>query len=243
MARLRRIARLRTEQLNAPAIRRLLGADGSVPTRPQPQLGPRLRALRKLRGLTLAEAAAGAGISVSFLGALEKNHTGVADATIKRVLAFYETSLAALRRPLARGPLLLTRAGDRRLVAGRFPGVQVEHLTSGSAAMEPQVFHIEPGAGSDRGYSHEGEEFIFVQKGQFEVRLGGQRPHRLREGDCLYYASTTEHSWHNPGEVPTTLFWVNTPPTFFARWASEAVGLPEIDPPRSLRARRAAARS
>ncbi len=240
MTRLRRIARLRTEHLNAPAIQRLLGTDGSAPTaaQPQPQLGPRLRALRKLRGLTLAHAAAGAGISVSFLGALEKNHTGVADTTIKRVLAFYETSLAALRPPRAQGPLLLTRAGDRRSVAGRFPGVQVEQLISGPASMEPQVFFIEPGAGSDRGYSHEGEEFIFVQKGQFEVRLEGLRPYRLREGDCLYYASTTEHSWHNPGKVPTTLFWVNTPPTFFARWATEAVALPPSVRPRSSRIRR-----
>lgn len=215
--RLRRIARLRSvDRLNAPAIRRLLAADGPrVPRRQQgSMLGPRLRALRLARALTLAQAAARSGVSVSFLSALEKGDSGVSVATLRRVLSLYGTSLAELTSSRVLSPRQLTRAGKRKTVAGRFDGVRIEQLADGPVLMEAQVFEVAPGGGSQGGYSHEGEEFVYVLEGLLEVKLSGAKAYRLRPGDSLYYTSTTEHSWGNPGRKAARLIWVNTPPTF-----------------------------
>jgi transcriptional regulator with XRE-family HTH domain len=179
-------------------------------------IGPQLRALRLGQNLTLAKAAGKVGVSVSFLSALEKGDTGVSVATLRQILALYGTTLAELSssRSHARGPRQLTRAGHRTPIAGRFDGVRIEQLAEEPALMEAQLFEVEPGGGSQGGYSHEGEEFIYVLEGLFEVKLGTSRPTRLNRGDCLYYASTTEHTWRNPGRRVTRLIWVNTPPTF-----------------------------
>ena len=217
VARLRRIARLRSvDRLNAPAIRRILSVDDGSVSRRQPgtMLGPRLRALRQARKLTLAQAADKAEVSVSFLSALEKGDSGVSVATLRRVLALYGTTLAELTASRARGPFQLTRARGRKAIGGRFEGVQIEQLAAGPVLMEAQVFVVEPGGSSQGGYSHEGEEFVFVLEGALDVKLAAGRPYHLQPGDCLYYTSTTEHSWRNPGRKTARLLWVNTPPTF-----------------------------
>ncbi|MGH2383442.1 MAG: MerR family transcriptional regulator [Candidatus Limnocylindria bacterium] len=215
--RLRKISRLRqVDRLNAAAIRRVLAAEGDgAPRRRQGHtLGPRLRALRKARGLTLAQAAEGAGVSVSFLSAIEHDESGVAVATMRRVLGFYGTTLAELSASKTHALRQLTRDGKRRTVVGRFRGVRIEQLAEGLVMMEAQIFEVQPAGGSEGGYSHDGEEFIYVLEGSFEVSLAGIRKYRLERGDCLYFASTTEHSWRNPGKRIARLLWVNTPPTF-----------------------------
>ena len=90
----------------------------------------------------------------------------------------------------------------------------MERLADGQALMEPQLFTIEPGAGSEGGYAHEGEEFVHVLDGTFEVVLDEGERHVLRAGDSLYYPSSVVHAWRNPGRVTARVIWVNTPPTF-----------------------------
>lgn len=216
LARLRRIVRLRSvDRLNAVAIRRLLSAeDGSARRQSGSLLGPRLRALRLKHKMTLAQAAAKAALSVSFLSALEKGDTGVSVATLRRILSTYGSTLAEMSASRSHGPRQLTRASRRSPIRGRFDGVRIEQLAESPALMEAQVFEIDPGASSEGGYSHDGEEFVYVLEGVFDVKLGASRATHLAVGDCLYFASTTEHSWRNPGRKSARLLWVNTPPTF-----------------------------
>jgi quercetin dioxygenase-like cupin family protein len=93
-------------------------------------------------------------------------------------------------------------------------GVTVEQLADGNAQMEPQIFTVEPGAGSEGSYSHDGEEFVFVLEGSFEVLLNEEERYLLRVGDSLYYPSSVVHAWRNPGRERARVIWVNTPPTF-----------------------------
>src|SRR6478735_6356927 len=67
----------RVRGLNAPAIVQLLKRNGqvrSVPDGGARAIGVRLRQLRVRRGLSLAQVAKSAGISVGFLSALERSH-------------------------------------------------------------------------------------------------------------------------------------------------------------------------
>ena len=214
---LRRVAYLRrVEKLNTAGIRRVLAEEGRdrPPARPRREvaLGPRLRRMRLERAQTLEHAAAAVGLSASFLSELERDRSGASMATLHRLLSYYGTTFAALlQRPSGR-VALLKRAGHGRSV--RNQGVTVEQLADGQALMEPQVFTIEPGAGSEGSYAHEGEEFVYVLEGSFEVVLNEEERYALRVGDSLYYPSSVPHSWRNPGRVVARVIWVNTPPTF-----------------------------
>lgn len=221
--RLRRIAYLRNvDQLGPAAIRRVFDAEGgteqraAAPTRDSdPVLPAQLRQLRKARGLTLEQVAASTGLSVSFVSSLERGETAISVATITRLLSSYGTTMGALLNARQRGRNgRLTRAGKGAKVADRYSKVVIHHLANGQIAMEPQLFEVEPGGGSGGGYAHAGEEFIYVLEGTFEVTLAGGERYHLQAGDTLYYPSTLEHSWRNPGEETARLLWVNTPPTF-----------------------------
>jgi DNA-binding transcriptional MerR regulator/quercetin dioxygenase-like cupin family protein len=217
LARLRRVAHLRrVERLNTAGIRRVLVEEGhagpQVRRRREVALGPRLRRMRQERGQTLEQAAAAVGLSASFLSELERDQSGASMATLHRLLAYYGTTFAALLQRSSGRVARLVRAGRGRSVHNQ--GVTVEQLADAQALMEPQVFTIEPGAGSDGGYSHEGEEFVYVLTGAFEVTLEGGERHSLKTGDSLYYPSSIVHAWRNPGRTVARVLWVNTPPTF-----------------------------
>jgi DNA-binding transcriptional MerR regulator len=217
LERLRRAYYLRSvEKLNVAAIKKLL--DEEHPARQHGDrhapLGPRLRRLRKERGLTLDRVATMTGLSTSFISALERGSSGASVATLRRVLSAYGTTLDALMRSRRSGVGRVTHAGRRQRITERFSGVIVEQLTTGPAEMEAQLFTVEPGGGSQGAYAHEGEELIYVLEGRLELVLGTAERYRLKPGDCAYFPSTLDHMWWNPGATVARMVWVNTPPTF-----------------------------
>ncbi len=205
----------RVRGLNAPAIVHLLRSRGRVPPRRQPRLaspGPSLRALRLARKLSLADVARAASVSTGFVSALERGHSSASVGTLRRLARFYGVSILSLFRPGEENPHHVRSADRRVLLAG--PGVRMELLAWGGVVMEPHLFRIAPGSGSGESYSHEGEEFLHVLRGQLDISLEGGHTHRLRTGDSFYFESSTPHHWRNPGRTEAQILWVNTPPTF-----------------------------
>lgn len=217
LARLRHIAYLRRQQkLNLPAIKRALGGP-TVPEQDSRQaelaLGSRLRELRQSKGLSLQQVADANGLSRSFLSMFERGHTGASLVNFKALLDFYGTTLAGLFAA-GDGGGHLTRPGERPVLNDGLSGIQIEQLTSGPVQMEVHVFRALPGASSEGSYSHEGEEFIYMLTGAIEVVLAERERYELRTGDCLYFPSTTKHSWRNTDDELAVMLWVNTPPSF-----------------------------
>jgi uncharacterized cupin superfamily protein len=89
----------------------------------------------------------------------------------------------------------------------------MELLATGDLVMEPHLFRIAPGRGSGEAYTHEGEEFLYVLRGELEIALDGTK-YRLKAGDSLYFDSSTSHHWVNPGKRNAEILWINTPPSF-----------------------------
>ena len=70
------------------------------------------------------------------------------------------------------------------------PGVRMELLAWGNTVMEPHLFRIAPKAGSGESYTHEGEEFLFVLRGELRMALNG-RGVSPQSGDSFYFESAT----------------------------------------------------
>jgi mannose-6-phosphate isomerase-like protein (cupin superfamily) len=93
-------------------------------------------------------------------------------------------------------------------------GLRIEQLATGRDMMDCQRWYIEPGVGSHGAYEHDGEEFIYVLLGRFQIAIEGRDMVTLNQGESIYFRSNLRHSWQNPGQTTTVVLWVNTPPTF-----------------------------
>jgi DNA-binding transcriptional MerR regulator/quercetin dioxygenase-like cupin family protein len=204
----------RARGLNPAAIVHVLKRQGVVAAKAETSLHPgqHFRRLRTRRGLSLAQVARATGVSVGFLSALERGQMRSSIATLRRIARFYRTNILSLFEPASDNPRLVRR-GQRKILETN-PEVRMELLAWGNTVMEPHLFRIKPGGGSGESYSHEGEEFLHVLRGSFEIWLNGKEHYELKPGDSLYFESSTPHRWKNPGRKDTWLLWINTPPTF-----------------------------
>jgi DNA-binding transcriptional MerR regulator/mannose-6-phosphate isomerase-like protein (cupin superfamily) len=200
--------------LNAAAIVELLRREG----RARPALdgsagaiGTHLRQLRAKRKLSLAQVAQAVNLSVGFLSALERSQMSGSVGTLRKLTRFYKTNILDFFD--ANGASARQVRPTQRKVLQAGPGVRMELLAWGNRIMEPHLFRVAPEAGSGDSYTHEGEEFLFVLRGELTITLEKEE-YRLKAGDSFYFESATPHRWKNPGRAETCLLWVNTPPTF-----------------------------
>jgi DNA-binding transcriptional MerR regulator len=204
----------RARGLNPAAIVHVLKKQGVVSAPADaPQLpGQRFRRLRMRRKLSLAQVARATDVSVGFLSALERGQMRCSIATLRRIARFYKTNIISLFETNGEAQHLV-RPSQRKILETS-PNVRMELLAWGNTAMEPHLFRVKPGGGSGESYSHEGEEFLHVLRGEFELWLHNKGHYHLKAGDSLYFESSTPHRWKNPGRAEAWVLWVNTPPTF-----------------------------
>lgn len=204
----------RARGLNPAAIVHVLKGQGVVtaPADARHSPGQRFRRLRIKRGLSLAQVARATKVSVGFLSALERGQMSSSVATLQRIARFYKTNILAMFETNGDAPSLVRPS--QRKVLETSPKVRMELLAWGKTSMEPHLFRVKPGGGSGEPYTHEGEEFLHVLRGEFEIWLQNQGRYRLKSGDSLYFESSTPHRWKNPGRSEAWILWVNTPPTF-----------------------------
>ena len=220
LSRIRDIKRLRlVQRLNLAAIRSILGENGAVAPRAgqspgDREMGRRVHATRLGRGLTLREVSRRTGLAISFINSIEHGIGHPSVASLTKLAKCYGTTISALASRRIRSTGKVIRAGRYRTLPILGKGVKVEQLAEGQWAMECQRFTIRPGAGSEGRYAHEGEEFIHVLVGKFEMILDGREHYRLGAGDSAYFKSTSYHAWRNPGTETAVLLWINTPPSF-----------------------------
>jgi DNA-binding transcriptional MerR regulator/mannose-6-phosphate isomerase-like protein (cupin superfamily) len=204
----------RARGLNPAAIVHVLKRQGIVSARADSAAlpGQRFRRLRTHRGLSLAQVARATGVSIGFLSALERGQMRSSVATLQRIARYYRTNILSLFEAAHENPRLV-RSAERKILETT-AGVRMELLAWGNTAMEPHLFRVKPNSGSGESYAHEGEEFLHILRGEFEIWLSHKEHYRLKTGDSLYFESSTPHRWRNPGRKETWLLWVNTPPTF-----------------------------
>ena len=206
----------RARGMNAPAIVHLLKSQGLLSTkvaRSTPNsTGRRLRRLRLQKSYSLSQVASAVDVSIGFLSAIERDQMTASVATLRRLARFYQIKILSLFNPSEANPGRVTP--DERKILDAGPGVRMELLSWGNTMMEPHLFRIAPSAGSGESYAHEGEEFLYILRGNLEISLADGERLCLEQGDSFYFESSNEHRWKNPGKKEALVLWVNTPPTF-----------------------------
>lgn len=165
-------------------------------------VGPRLKALRQRRDLTLAELAAATGISVSTLSRLE---AGLRRPTLELLLPLAREHGVQLDE-LVDAPA----TGDPRIHARAFQshGRTFVPLTRRPGGQRAYKMIVPPSTDEPEARTHEGYEWLYVLSGRLRLVLG-DHDMVLREGEVAEFDTRLPHWLGNPGPGPAevlTLF-------------------------------------
>jgi transcriptional regulator with XRE-family HTH domain len=190
-------------------------APTAAPAASDLQLGPRIRALRQARNITLRELAGRAGVTESFLSQVEREVTSPSIASVQRIARALDLSIAELFTEEAPHGRVVRQSERRRI---HYPGLGAvdEFLTSGlDGRMQVILSTIEPGGGTgDEPYAHDSdEEVVIVLAGRLELWVADEH-YVLEEGDTVTYSSRLQHRNRNAGSTPATVLFCLTPPSF-----------------------------
>src|SRR5450830_757813 len=225
---IRAIHRLRkVDGLNMSAIKQTLAASAPQPSHPTSplseqqektrQLGVRFRITRQKQNLSLDQASKLSGLPISFISTFERTGQGATVTSLQRLAASYNTSVTKLTAPEGHGEKAascVVRNNEARVAPYFTSGITVNQLPENLESLDCQKWILQPGAGSDGAYSHEGEEFIHILQGVLTITIDGGEQIRLGEGDSISFNSQSPHAWRAVGDIPTMLLWINTPKSF-----------------------------
>lgn len=174
-------------------------------------LGRRVRQYRELQRVSLRKVAERADVSPSFLSQLETGRSSVSIATLARIAAALDVTIADLFDGGSIGPAPLRV--EERPVLRASDGVRKTLMTrSHLEGMATYGVTFEPGGstGPDQ-YSHpDNHEVVVVVRGRLVVELNDAR-HLLGEGDSIDFDSTLPHRLVNEGVEHAEVHWVVGP--------------------------------
>lgn len=179
-------------------------------------LGADLRALRKARGLTLADLAQRAGRSVGWLSQVERDLSQPAVDDLRQLAALLDVSLSSLfahdAAPAHEAGYIVRRAA-RRPIGSRAAGL-VEELLSPDLTDAFEVVHstFEPGAALPAPVQRPTQEVGYLVSGRLDLTIDGVR-HHLGPGDSFRIRGEA-FSWANPHHEACTVIWVIAPPVY-----------------------------
>jgi len=170
-------------------------------------LGQRLLGLREERGYEIAEVARVLEVTPRDVESIERNQATPSVSLLLRLAQMYRVDPA---------PFLTMADGaraDRRRVESftkrtqnysyrtLTPGAEQKHLRAFRITIDPRRDHkmIE--------YKHEGEEFVYVLRGEVEIKVG-EDLHAMKRGESLHFEASIPHHLRNPSAHKTELIVV-----------------------------------
>jgi transcriptional regulator with XRE-family HTH domain len=163
-------------------------------------VGPRLRALRQQRDMTLADLSAATGISVSTLSRLE---SGQRRPNLELLLPLAQAHKVPLDELIGAPP-----TGDPRIHAQPFTrnGMTVLPLTRRTGGVQAYKLVIPMSRARQEPdlQVHEGYEWLYVLSGELRIVLG-EHDLLLRAGEAAEFDTRVPHWFGRAGAVPVEL--------------------------------------
>lgn len=188
---------------------------GESPNAPELDiLARRVKRFRQARRLSLRQLGELSGTTASFLSQLERGATGATTSTLMRIANALDISIADLFDDRPRSTHRVLRRADRP--AWPEAAGYRKMLLSQRPIQDFEVFVGEFDVGGSTGpeqYTHgDSHEMLLVIAGEVEVHLADEI-HRMSEGDCIEYPSSTPHRTVNCGATVAIVQWIISPPT------------------------------
>lgn len=179
-------------------------------------VGPRLRALRTLKGISQRELAKRCGVTHSSLSLIEQGKVSPSVSSLKKILDAIPMSVGDFfTMNLENGRQVFYAVDDLADVGA---GEVIYKLVGADRRDRALSFMIEtypPGADTGREMvAHPGEEAGVVLEGEVEITIGAD-VRLLRPGEAYYFETNVPHRFRNPGHEPCRLVSCATPARTF----------------------------
>jgi transcriptional regulator with XRE-family HTH domain len=183
-----------------------------------PNVGPRVRYLRRMHRLRLKDLAAAAGCSESLLSRIENSLVVPSLTTLHRLSKALNVNVAALIDPKEEEVCTIYGPNDRPRLArveAEGDGSTAEILTPFNEHRQLEGLLLEmPAGGLMCGpFQHAGEEVGYVLSGELELVVEGEH-YLVPTGHSFFFLSDRIHSYRAAGDENCRVIWINTPPTF-----------------------------
>lgn len=179
------------------------------------EIGPKLKAMREARRLTLKQLADWVGCTGAHLSQIENGHTSPSIATLKKTAEALGVNIVDFFTDEDETEPVVMRIDQRRDVHLKNWNAKVQQLVRSTKGKLIQPFYtvVPPGGGSAEPYSHSGEDFGVVIKGRLTLKVGGQT-YEVGPGESFHYSSRLAHAWTNNGDEEVEVVWVVSPPSW-----------------------------
>jgi len=168
-----------------------------------PDVGERIHALRRKRGLSLRALASRCNLSANAISLIERGKTSPSIATLHQLAMALQVPITSFFEDVTpRADVVVSRAGQRPQMDNA--PVTLESLGAGlkGSILEPFEVMLGPGAGSGPEImGHEGFEFVYGLEGEVEYEVAGTT-YRLGVRDSLLFRAELPHRWRNPTDRP-----------------------------------------
>jgi transcriptional regulator with XRE-family HTH domain len=179
-------------------------------------LGADIRALRKARGLTLAEMAATLDRSVGWFSQVERDMSEPSISDLRRIagaLGVPMSMLFAHQSAPAAEQGYVVRAGARRPMGSGEEGL-IEELLSPDLTDDFEMVHstFAPRSRMQEPANRPTQEVGYMVSGRLDLVIGG-RQFTVGPGDS-FRIKHEPYQWSNPYDEPAVAVWVIAPPVY-----------------------------
>ncbi len=179
-------------------------------------IGAKLKKLRLAKKLTLQSVADEIGFSPALISQIENNNVSPPIATLSRLAKFLGVKMSSLFAECNNDPKFeVIRKNDRMAVSkvisrgGSRHGYSYESFSfkMQNRKISPFLITLTGQTSDDNTYSDEGESFVYVIKGKFDLELD-KKLLTLEEGDSVYFDTSLEHRFHSTDGSEVTILEV-----------------------------------
>ena len=181
-----------------------------------PQIGAKLKELRRRRDISVRALAVRSGISHSTISMIEREIMSPSIDTLCAILDGLGSTPAGffsdLQSSLPASPFYaaadLVEIGKAETVSHRMIGINFHNRAM-------MMFHETYAAGADTGtaISHAAQEAGMVTRGAIELTVADAK-RVLGQGDAYYFDSSKPHRFRNVSDDPAEIVSAVTPPTY-----------------------------
>jgi transcriptional regulator with XRE-family HTH domain len=168
-------------------------------------IGAKIKKIRTQKKMTLDQIANDTGCSIEYLQGIESGDEMPPVGMLLSIARALQIDSGDLLKEQQQNINARVQAYAQRTKNYAYttltPGAENKHLKAFRVQIEAQREH------KGVGYQHEGEEFIYVLKGEVEIAVGDHL-NRLVEGESLHFNSGIQHHIRNTGDSKAELLVV-----------------------------------
>jgi transcriptional regulator with XRE-family HTH domain len=173
-----------------------------------PNVGPRIRAIREQRGLSLRALAERCNLSINAISLIERGENSPTVSSLHMLATALEVKITDFFEDSHEHAVVYVKY-DQRL-ASQGNGMLMESLGIGirNQQLEPFMVTVDPGVGEDgESIAHPGQEFVYCVEGNVLYQVN-EHAYHLEPGDSLLFDATQPHCFRNIGNYPARVLLI-----------------------------------